>query len=55
MKLKVQTSGVDLVLSVPLTIGLGYGLAPEGRVCWGGGAGGSAVIIDVDRRIPSPT
>ena len=35
----------------PLMIGLGYGLAPQGRVCWGGGAGGSSVIIDVDRRI----
>jgi CubicO group peptidase (beta-lactamase class C family) len=49
--LEVQTSGIDLVLGVPLTIGVGYGLAPEGRVCWGGGAGGSSVFIDVDRRI----
>ncbi len=27
------------------------GLTPEGRVCCWGGAGGSTVIIDVDRRI----
>jgi hypothetical protein len=31
--------------------GLGYVLLPEGRVCFGGGTGGSSVIIDVDRRI----
>ena len=30
---------------------LGYGLAPEGRVCSWGGYGGSSVIMDVDRRI----
>jgi len=49
---EAQINGIDLVLGVPLTIGLGYGLALEGsRVCWGGGAGGSSVIIDVDRRI----
>ena len=37
--------------SIPIKWGVGYGLAPEGRVCSWGGAGGSSVIIDVDRRI----
>ena len=37
--------------SIPIKWGVGYGLAPEGRVCSWGGPGGSSVIIDVDRRI----
>src|SRR5947209_12747433 len=40
-------------------IGVGYGLpwpevlpfVPEGRVCFGSGAGGSLVIADADRRL----
>jgi hypothetical protein len=36
---------------MPSKWGLGYVLLPEGRVCFGGGTGGSSVIIDVDRRI----
>src|SRR5262249_39282147 len=48
---EVQSNGIDLVIGIPLKIGVGYGLLPEGRVCSWGGAGGSAVIIDVDRRI----
>lgn len=47
------------MLGIPLKIGVGYGLPwpevlpfiPEGRVCFGSGAGGSLVIADVDRRI----
>ena len=39
------------MIGVPLRIGLGYSLLPEGRVCCWGGTGGSTVIIDVDRRI----
>jgi hypothetical protein len=35
----------------PIKWGVGYGLAPEGRVCSWGGYGGSLVIIDVDRRM----
>lgn len=51
-----QANGVDLVLGLPLRFGIGYGLPnasvphlPEGRVCYWGGWGGSALIMDVDR------
>ncbi len=56
---EVQSNSVDLVLGIPLKIGVGYGLpwpevlpfVPEGRVCFGSGAGGSLMIADVDRRM----
>ena len=48
---EVQSNGIDFVIGIPLKIGVGYCLLPEGRVCCWGGAGGSTVIIDVDRRI----
>jgi CubicO group peptidase (beta-lactamase class C family) len=49
---EVQSNGIDLVIGIPWKIGVGYGLVPaEGRVCCWGGAGGSMVLIDVDRRI----
>jgi CubicO group peptidase (beta-lactamase class C family) len=48
---EVQFNGIDLVTGMHFRMGLGYGLLPEGRVCWWGGTGGSAEIIDVDRRI----
>jgi CubicO group peptidase (beta-lactamase class C family) len=48
---EVQSDGIDLVIGVPFKFGVGYGLTPEGRVCFWGGTGGSTVIIDVDRRI----
>jgi CubicO group peptidase (beta-lactamase class C family) len=48
---EVQSNGIDLVIGIPLKIGVGYCLLPEGRVCSWGGAGGSLVIIDVDRRM----
>jgi CubicO group peptidase (beta-lactamase class C family) len=49
---EVQTDGIDLVIGVPFKFGVGYSLFPtEGRVCAWGGAGGSCVIIDVDRHI----
>jgi CubicO group peptidase (beta-lactamase class C family) len=48
---EVQTNGIDLVIGVPVKIGVGYYLLPEGRVCHWGGAGGSMVLIDVDRRM----
>ncbi len=48
---EVQSNGIDLVIGIPLKIGVGYSLSPEGRVCSWGGAGGSLAIIDVDRRI----
>jgi CubicO group peptidase (beta-lactamase class C family) len=48
---EVQFDGIDLVIGMPVKFGVGYSLLPEGRVCWWGGFGGSAVIIDVDRRM----
>ena len=48
---EVQFNGIDLVIGIPIKWGVGYGLAPEGRVCSWGGTGGSLVIIDVDRRM----
>jgi CubicO group peptidase (beta-lactamase class C family) len=55
----VQSDGIDLVVGYRLKIGVGYGLpwpevlpyVPEGRVCFGTGAGGSLVLIDADRRL----
>jgi CubicO group peptidase (beta-lactamase class C family) len=57
--LEVQSNAVDLVLGIPLKIGVGYGLpwpqvlpfVPDGRQCFGTGAGGSMVLADVDRRM----
>ena len=48
---EVQSNGVDLVIGIRNKWGVGYNLAPEGRVCFGAGTGGSIVIADVDRRI----
>jgi CubicO group peptidase (beta-lactamase class C family) len=55
---EVQADGTDLVLMVPLTWGIGYGLpnaasapaVPDGRVLWWTGWGGSIVVNDLDRR-----
>ena len=54
-----QSNGVDLVLAMPVSFGLGYALADPtdnfgvtgGRVCYWGGLGGSIVINDLDHRI----
>jgi CubicO group peptidase (beta-lactamase class C family) len=56
---QVQSDGIDIVLGYRMKIGMGYGLpwpevlpfVPEGRVCFGSGAGGSIVIADADRRM----
>jgi CubicO group peptidase (beta-lactamase class C family) len=48
---EVQSEGIDLVIGAPSKWGVGYSLAPEGRVCFGAGTGGSLVAIDADRRI----
>jgi hypothetical protein len=48
---EVQSNGIDLVIRIPIKMGVGYSLLPEGRVCCWGGAGGSLVMIDVDRRM----
>jgi hypothetical protein len=55
----VQADGRDLVIGAPLKMGIGYALPqretlpfiPDRRICLWGGAGGSFVIIDVDRRM----
>ena len=47
----MQFNGIDLVMGIPMKWGVGYGLAPECRVCSWGGYGGSMMAIDVDRRI----
>lgn len=54
-----QQSGVDLVLKMPISFGIGYGLTPcpalawipEGKICFWGGWGGSFVVMDLDRRM----
>lgn len=54
-----QSSGVDLVLGLPVSFGLGYALAhpddaygvTSGRVCYWGGWGGSIVVNDLDHRV----
>jgi CubicO group peptidase (beta-lactamase class C family) len=57
---EVQSNGIDLVMGIPLRMGVGYGLLPmpqvlpflpEGRLCSWGGWGGSLVIADADRRM----
>jgi CubicO group peptidase (beta-lactamase class C family) len=56
---EVQSDTIDLVLGIRLKIGVGYGLpwpevlpfVPEGRGCFGAGAGGSLVLADADRRL----
>jgi CubicO group peptidase (beta-lactamase class C family) len=49
---ETQSDGIDLVIGAPVKFGIGYSLFPaQGRVCAWGGAGGSTVIIDADRRI----
>lgn len=53
-----QTNGVDQVLGLPVRFGMGYALhsvatphLPAGNYAYWGGWGGSAIIIDVDRKI----
>jgi len=53
---EVQANGTDLVLGVPLRIGMGYGLSsdllPIGpRACYWGGYGGSVVVMDQETRL----
>ena len=56
--LEEQTNGVDLVLGLPMRFGLGYGLAgepmpaaPNDKVCYWGGYGGSLVVCDLENRV----
>lgn len=53
-----QSSGVDLVLGIPVMFGLGYGinnpatpLGPNEKIAYWGGYGGSIVIVDQDARL----
>ena len=53
-----QTSGTDLVLGIPVTFGMGYGinnaatpLGPNKHIAYWGGYGGSLVLIDQDARL----
>ena len=54
-----QLNGIDLVLGVPLRLGIGYGLPrpdllpwlPDERICFWGGWGGSMIIMDTGRRM----
>jgi CubicO group peptidase (beta-lactamase class C family) len=51
-----QSNGTDLVLSIPIRFGIGYGLSGEmiplgPRGCFWGGLGGSLVISDMDSRL----
>jgi CubicO group peptidase (beta-lactamase class C family) len=55
---EVQSASTDLVLGVPLTFGIGYGLNSEAtpigmnpRTCFWGGWGGSIVVNDLDQRL----
>ncbi|KAL4885768.1 beta-lactamase/transpeptidase-like protein [Aspergillus karnatakaensis] len=54
----VQADGTDLVLGMPLRMGLGFGLSngsldwiPQGRVAFWGGWGGSLAVLDLDRGV----
>ena len=53
-----QARGTDLILSVPLRLGMGYGLvseetplSPNPRTSFWGGWGGSIVVVDQDARM----
>jgi CubicO group peptidase (beta-lactamase class C family) len=52
-----QAHGTDLVLGVPVRMGMGYGLngnppmSPNPRTCFWGGWGGSLVMNDLDARM----
>lgn len=54
---EVQAEGTDLVLTVPIRFGIGYGLptpsapaVPAGKVAWWTGYGGAIVVNDAETR-----
>jgi CubicO group peptidase (beta-lactamase class C family) len=59
MIFREQQNGIDVVLGLPVRLGIGYGLPqpgsvpyiPDGKICWWGGAGGSLIIMDTGRRM----
>jgi len=53
-----QARGTDLVLNVPMRLGIGYGLtaeetpvSPNANACYWGGWGGSVIVVDLDARM----
>lgn len=53
-----QSSGTDLVLGIPVSFGMGYGissdetpLGPNKHTCYWGGYGGSVVLLDMDAKL----
>ena len=52
-----QSSGMDVVLMIPLRYGIGFGLPcpesvpaiPDGKICFWGGWGGSIAVMDPGR------
>jgi CubicO group peptidase (beta-lactamase class C family) len=55
---EVQAEGTDLVMGVPMRMGIGYGLnsdlltvSPNPRACFWGGSGGSFVVNDLDAEL----
>lgn len=53
-----QARGTDLVLGIPLSLGMGYGLnsefvpmSPNKHTCYWGGYGGSIILVDQDARV----
>jgi CubicO group peptidase (beta-lactamase class C family) len=54
-----QQNGIDLVLGLPLRLGIGYGLPrrdilpwiPDEKICFWGGWGGSMIVMDLGRRM----
>lgn len=53
-----QSSGIDLVLGIPVNFGMGYGInnplmpiGPNKHIAFWGGYGGSIVLIDQDARL----
>lgn len=58
--MRPRISGEDMVLKVPMTYGLGYGLvsekvplSPNKNTCFWGGWGGSLVVVDQDAKMVS--
>ena len=56
--LEPQTDGVDAVLGLPVSFGMGYALrneavpmGPNQNTLWWGGAGGSTIVVDTDAHL----
>jgi hypothetical protein len=56
--LEVQSDGPDAVLFMPIKFGMGYAfpnklmpMSPSGNGMFWGGAGGSTIVVDLDRHV----